>query len=190
MRSRRPEAAHRRGAADGLDLDVRQRVRGCQARDDRDAQAGRRERLDGYVVVGGQATRGSNPAARQVCRTMRNQVLAASVNTNWAFSTSACGYEESPFSAVVLPAAIVFPASGLTALPRRYRAQLVSPPRGGASGGPSSSRVPVRRWRLPSPVYPSVSSPRHRAGQCRWRCGSRRSRGVRRRCRLRRACAG
>lgn len=64
--------------------------------------------------------RGSNPAARQVCRTMRNQVLAASVNTNWAFSTSACGYEESPFSAVVLPAAIVFPASWLTALPWRY----------------------------------------------------------------------
>ena len=63
----------------------------------RDAQAGRRERLDGHVVVGGQATRGSNPAARQVCRTMRNQVLAASVNTNWAFSTSACSYEESPF---------------------------------------------------------------------------------------------
>ena len=32
-------------------------MRGCQARDDRDAQVGRRERLDGHVVVGDQATR-------------------------------------------------------------------------------------------------------------------------------------
>ena len=30
-----------------------------------------------------------------------------------------------------------------------------------------------RRWRFPSPVYPRVISPRHRPGQCRWRCGSR-----------------
>ena len=33
---------------------MRQGVRDGQARDDRDAQAGRRERLDGHVVVGSQ----------------------------------------------------------------------------------------------------------------------------------------
>ena len=33
---------------------MRQGVRDGQARNDRDAQAGRRERLDGHVVVGGQ----------------------------------------------------------------------------------------------------------------------------------------
>ena len=54
MRSRRSDVAHRCGAADRLDLDVRQQVRGDKARDDRHAQAGRRERLHGHVVVGGQ----------------------------------------------------------------------------------------------------------------------------------------
>ena len=46
------------------------------------------------------------------------------------------------------------------------------------------------RVRLPSPVYPRVISPRHRPGQFRWRCGSRKGRGVRMRCRLHRACSG
>jgi hypothetical protein len=76
MRLRRPDAAHRRGAADGLDLDVRQRVRGGQARDDRDARPAAANAWTATLSPVVRATRGPDPAARQVCRTMRNQALA------------------------------------------------------------------------------------------------------------------
>ena len=48
-------------------------------------------------------------------------------------------------------------------------------------GGLAALVLPLtlRRWRFPSPVYPRVSSPRHRPGQCRWRCGSEQGRGAR-----------
>ena len=76
MRSRRSDVAHRCGAADRLDLDVRQQVRGGQVRDDRDVRPAAANAWTAMLSSVVLATRGANPAARQVCRTMRNQALA------------------------------------------------------------------------------------------------------------------
>jgi len=64
MRSRRPDAAHRRGLADGLDIDVRQQVHGGQAWDDRDARPAAANDWTAMLSSAGRATRGPDPAAR------------------------------------------------------------------------------------------------------------------------------
>ena len=76
MRSRCPDAAHRRRPADGLDIDVRQQVRGGKVRDDRDVRPAAANAWTATLSPVVRATRGPDPAARQVCRTMRNQALA------------------------------------------------------------------------------------------------------------------
>ena len=63
MRSRRSDVAHRCGAADRLDLDVRQQVRGDKARDDRDARSAAANAWTAMLSSAGRATRGPDPAA-------------------------------------------------------------------------------------------------------------------------------
>ena len=63
MRSRCPDAAHRRRPADGLDIDVRQQVRGGQVRDDRDVRPAAANAWTAMLSSAGRATRGPDPAA-------------------------------------------------------------------------------------------------------------------------------